>query len=66
MACGSRLFVISCQKVNTKRIIYSTSLHEFMHTFGLDHCPYFDCIMNSSYNEKNCCFQLCPVDLMKI
>ena len=34
-----------------------------MHTFGMDHCVSFNCLMNSFIND---CSYLCPADLRKL
>ena len=45
-----------------------TSLHELCHTFGIDHCVEYHCIMNSQYvkeSYKNPIY-FCPICLYKI
>ena len=45
-----------------------TSLHELSHTFGIDHCVEFHCIMNSLYikqSYKNPIY-FCPICLCKL
>lgn len=45
-----------------------TSLHELCHTFGIDHCVEFHCIMNSQYvkeSYKNPIY-FCPICLCKL
>ena len=45
-----------------------TSLHELCHTFGIDHCVEYHCIMNSQYvkeSYKNPIY-FCPVCLSKL
>jgi len=44
-------------------------LHELGHLLGLDHCIYYDCIMNGVsgiYELFNTSYELCPVCLCKI
>ncbi|KAL4511838.1 hypothetical protein ABPG72_012683 [Tetrahymena utriculariae] len=64
-ACGDRICIVSLKNISTYEVI-STSLHECLHTFGIDHCIYFDCIMNSMYQQDQFWMQLCPVDLVKL
>ena len=44
-----------------------TALHETLHTFGLSHCNYWDCIMNAKNDCNNySSINLCPLDLIKL
>lgn len=57
------------------RALLNTAAHETMHMFGMDHCSYYSCIMNSwsdptadpsKHPEKVAPLHLCPVDLRKL
>jgi archaemetzincin len=46
-----------------------TLLHELGHLFGLEHCIYYNCLMNGTNNEKELDQQtlhMCPVCLRKL
>ena len=60
-------------KIKTERLIFERSakllVHETMHLLGLDHCIYFDCVMNGSGHLEEDFRQpmsLCPICLRKI
>lgn len=45
------------------------SAHELIHTFGVHHCIYYECLMNGSNNLDEADhrpMELCPVDLRKL
>ncbi|KRX11033.1 hypothetical protein PPERSA_01232 [Pseudocohnilembus persalinus] len=72
-ACGDGIAVINCQNEqiitgqnSDLKHIYTTALHEFLHTFGYDHCVYYDCLMNAGYDTDNSQLQLCPIDFLKL
>jgi archaemetzincin len=47
----------------------ATIAHETSHIFGIDHCIYFQCLMNGSNNLEESDRQpmhLCPIDLRKL
>lgn len=49
--------------------ICKTASHELAHCFGLDHCVYYACIMQSTANLNEDARQppyLCPIDLVKV
>eukprot|EP01006_Ploeotia_vitrea_P055123 TRINITY_DN67962_c7_g3_i1.p1 TRINITY_DN67962_c7_g3~~TRINITY_DN67962_c7_g3_i1.p1 ORF type:complete len:377 (-),score=26.77 TRINITY_DN67962_c7_g3_i1:487-1617(-) len=60
----------SCE--NPKRFLRrctKTMVHEIGHLFDLEHCVWFDCIMNGANHleeDDRTCFHLCPVDLRKL
>ena len=80
-SCGNGASVVSlteCFDNKLKNINYrnnnaffemiKTSLHELSHTFGIDHCVEFHCIMNSLYikqSYKNPIY-FCPICLCKL
>jgi len=46
-----------------------TLTHEIGHLFGIDHCRYFQCLMNGANHEEesdNSPMHLCPIDLHKL
>ena len=60
-------------KIKTGRLIFERSakllVHETMHLLGLDHCIYFECVMNGSGHLEEDFRQpmsLCPICLRKI
>lgn len=40
-----------------------TTLHETMHTMGIDHCVAWKCLMNAFIVDT---FEICPMDLKKL
>jgi hypothetical protein len=46
-ACGDRLACVSLKECITLKSLFCVSSHELLHTFGLDHCTTFECLMNS-------------------
>ncbi|XP_064603722.1 uncharacterized protein LOC135469120 [Liolophura sinensis] len=57
------------------RALLNTAAHEIMHMFGMDHCSYYSCVMNSwsdptadpsKHPEKVSPLHLCPIDLRKL
>ncbi|PAA78596.1 hypothetical protein BOX15_Mlig026686g4, partial [Macrostomum lignano] len=53
--------------------LLGTSLHELLHCFGLDHCPYASCVLNAYSDDSGLLDEaslpallICPVDLRKL
>jgi len=62
----------SLSKVEMSLLFYrslQTMVHEISHMFGVDHCLYFDCVMNGANcleeSDEQSLF-LCPIDLRKL
>ncbi|KAJ3139079.1 Asparagine synthetase domain-containing protein 1 [Physocladia obscura] len=66
-ACGDRIAVLSTKNVS-QRELFQTCAHELLHTFGVDHCEAWHCIMNPCIPEvvQDACMEPCPVDIRKI
>ncbi len=66
-ACGDRVAVVSSSGIKNKREKYAILIHELLHTFGVDHCESFDCIMNPcSSSTHSFTLELCPSELRKL
>ena len=68
-ACGDRVAVVTtgaCSIGSADMLeLYVTVLHELMHTFGLDHCTEWQCLMNSAAGTEPWPF-LAPHNLRKL
>lgn len=65
-ACGNRVAVVSSDGIHTDRRNYILIIiHELLHTFGVDHCESFACIMNPMNSDENT-LELCPSELRKL
>lgn len=62
-ACG-RVCIASMDNT-TRQESLNTIVHEAMHTFSLDHCEKWNCIMNWLSLEQHCSY-LCIADLLKM
>ncbi len=66
-ACGDRVAVVSTVGIATKRELYAIIVHEMLHTFGVDHCESFACIMNPCSSDTcESTLELCPAELGKL
>lgn len=69
-ATGDGDCIISTKHFSSiNRVFFSTAAHEVAHIFGLDHCVFFDCVMNpeaDSEEESKGSSLLCPVCLHKL
>jgi predicted Zn-dependent protease len=66
-ACGDRVCVISLMNIENEenfKEILNTTIHEFLHTMGIDHCVYWKCLMNSNITISE--IVLCPIDSAKL
>jgi predicted Zn-dependent protease len=70
-ATGDGSGVISLRHFNAcaNRVFLSTAVHECLHVFGLDHCDYFECVMNPNCDAEkpdSVHLLLCPICLSKL
>jgi predicted Zn-dependent protease len=66
-ACGDRVAVVSSSGIGTTRELFTVIVHELLHTFGVDHCESFACIMNPCRGESHpSALELCPSELRKL
>ena len=64
----NKIKTINLKNKNAFFEMIKTSLHELSHTFGIDHCVEYHCIMNSQYvkeSYKNPIY-FCPICLSKL
>ena len=64
----NKIKILNLRNNNAFFEMVKTSLHELCHTFGIDHCVEYHCIMNSLYVKetyKNPIY-FCPVCLSKL
>ena len=45
------------------RTTMNTTIHETLHTMGIDHCVAWTCLMNAFIVDT---FEICPMDLKKL
>lgn len=65
-ACGDRVAVISTAD-QTRRDLFLTTVHELLHTLGVDHCESWACTMNPcGGGDILCAMDICPADLRKL
>ncbi|KAJ3390167.1 hypothetical protein HDU84_007863 [Entophlyctis sp. JEL0112] len=73
-ACGDRVAVVSRSVEPDGRALSLVVAHELLHTFGLDHCNAWHCIMNAytldatnsnSVDSNSSALELCPADIRK-
>lgn len=62
-ACGDRVSCISLTECT--KSLFSTMVHEILHTIGFDHCNLWECVMNALQTENIFLF-LSPVNLRKL
>jgi predicted Zn-dependent protease len=66
---GSGIMSLYHFNASANRVFLSTAVHECLHVFGLDHCDYFECVMNPHCDAEkpgSVYLLLCPICLSKL